>query len=72
MRVFDHKNMYLTMKLEPVLTTKIVDNLVRFWNAILPRTGTRTLNVQEIHVPGVLRGLLVCVSLGTRLGVCTL
>ena len=30
MRVFDHKNMYLTMKLEPVLTTKIVDNFVRF------------------------------------------
>ena len=26
MRVFDHKNMHLTMKLEPVLTTKIVDN----------------------------------------------
>ena len=30
MRVFGHKNMYLTMKLEPVLTTKIVDNFVRF------------------------------------------
>ena len=30
MRVFDHKNMYLTMKLELVLTTKIVDNFVCF------------------------------------------
>ena len=30
MRVFDYKNMYLTMKLESVLTTKIVDNFVRF------------------------------------------
>ena len=30
MRVLTIKNRYLTMKLEPVLTMKIVDNFVRF------------------------------------------
>ena len=29
-KIFDHKNRYLTMKLEPVLTMKIVDNFDHF------------------------------------------
>ena len=63
MRVFDHKNMYLTMKLEPVLTTKIVDNFVRFgmpysWNAnIYPRLPKVVASFPGLQSPNAVEGL---------------